>query len=303
MRMTNNILVNNVKRNISRNIYQLSKYDNMLATGKRINKPSDDPVGLVDSLRLSSRLQENAQFQANVKDAQSWLESSDSALGNVNKIIERVYELTMQTVNGTLEPEDRQKTMLEVRELRGELINLANSTYGDRYIFGGKDTKTLVYDETAYALTGGWNPELFSGNHNIVYEVGAGVTVPVNMQAQGAFGAGTANDIIANMQTLIDDMNADNVDAMKSTGITQLQQNIETVLASRAQIGARINRLEMSTDRLQELEINFTKLLSEVEDVDVAKTILDLKNQENVYRTSLAVGARIIPPTLMDFLR
>ena len=79
MRMTNGILVNTVKRNISRNLYQLGKYDNQLATYKRINKPSDDPVGLVDVLRLSSRLQENAQFQANAADARSWLESTDSA--------------------------------------------------------------------------------------------------------------------------------------------------------------------------------------------------------------------------------
>lgn len=299
MRMTNSILVNNVKRNISRNIYQLSKLDNMLATGKRINKPSDDPIGIVDSLRLSSRLQENAQFQGNVSDAHSWLESSDSALGSVNSILERVYELVVQTVNGTLEPEDRQKTMLEVRELRGELINIANTTYGDRYIFGGKDTKVKPYDPDTEA----WNINLFSGQHGIVYEVGAGVTVPVNILAQEAFGAGTADDLIANMQTLIDDMSANDVDALRTTGLTQLQQNMETVLACRAQIGARINRLEMTADRLQELEINFTNLKSKVEDVDVAKVILDLKNQENVYRTSLAVGARIIPPTLMDFLR
>ena len=153
MRMTNNILINNVKRNISRNIYQLSKQDNMLATGKRISKPSDDPIGIVDSLRLSSRLRENAQFQSNVSDAISWLESSDSALGSVNTILQRVYELVVQTVNGTLGPDDRQKTRLEIEELRGEIIDIANTTYGDRYIFGGKDTKVKPYD----ADTDAWN--------------------------------------------------------------------------------------------------------------------------------------------------
>lgn len=299
MRMTNNILINNVKRNISRNIYQLSKQDNMLATGKRISKPSDDPIGIVDSLRLSSRLRENAQFQSNVSDAISWLESSDSALGSVNTILQRVYELVVQTVNGTLGPDDRQKTRLEIEELRGEIIDIANTTYGDRYIFGGKDTKVKPYD----ADTDAWNVNIFTGDHIMNYEVGAGVVVPVNILAQEAFGAGTPNDLIANLQQIIDDITANDVDALENSGLVQLQQNMETILASRAQIGARINRLEMTEDRLQEMEINFTTLKSKVEDVDVVSVIMDLKNQENVYRTSLAVGARIIQPNLMDFLR
>ncbi len=296
--MTNGILVNTVKRNISRNLYQLGKYDNQLATYKRINKPSDDPVGLVDVLRLSSRLQENAQFQANAADARSWLESTDSALSSVNEILKRIYELTVQSVNGTLEAEDRQKTVLEIEELRHELVNIANTTYGDRYIFGGKDTKTKVFDEAADS----WNPQIFTGNHTIVYEVGVGVTIPVNVTAQEAFGAGTANDILANIQGLIDDMKNNDVDALGTTWIAQLQQNMETILSCRAQVGARINRLEMTLDRLEEMETNFTALKSNVEDIDVAKVILDMKNQENIYRMALSVGARIIQPSLMDFL-
>ena len=78
---------------------------------------------------------------------------------------------------------------------------------------------------------------------------------------------------------------------------------MDEVLSSRAEVGAKLNRIELAEERLKDLEINLNKLLSNVQDIDVAEKIMDLKSEENAYRIALAVGARIIQPTLVDFLK
>lgn len=293
MRITNNVLVNNLKRNLSRNLWQMDKLDTMLSTGKRINKPSDDPGGIVETLRFSTRIKENQQFQENVADAKSWLESTDSTLNSLNSILSRTYELTVRSANGSLSHEDRAAISAEVEQLINEVINIANTTYGDRYVFGGTNTLQETY-------TGGvWN-------HNatmIEYEVGPGIKIPVNVTADEAFQANSPEDLIGTLNTVLAHMNSDDTASLTGTDLGALQQNIDNVLASRAQIGARVNRLEMAADRLLEQEINFTNLQAEVEGIDPAKVILDMKNQENVYQAALAVGSRVIMPTLVDYIR
>mgnify|MGYP002411154018 FL=1 len=85
--------------------------------------------------------------------------------------------------------------------------------------------------------------------------------------------------------------------------LSEIDADMNNLLRVRADVGARTNRLELSADRLESDTVNFTKLMSLNEDVDTAETIMNLKNEENVYRASLAGGARIIQPSLVDFLR
>lgn len=293
MRITNNVLVNNLKRNISRNMRQLDKLDIMLATGSRINRPSDDPTGIVETLRFSSRINENRKFQDNVADAKSWLENTDSALNSMDIILNRIYELTVRSSNDSLSHEDRGAIAEEVEQLIDEAVNVVNSTYGDRYIFGGTNTLQKTYE------AGTWN-------HNdiiIEYEIGPGIKVPVNLTADEAFQANSPQDLLGTLQTVLNHMKSDDTAALGSTDLEALSQNIDNVLAARAQVGARVNRLDMAMDRLLEQEINFSALQSDVEGIDPAKVILDMKSQENVYRSALAVGARIIMPTLVDYIR
>ena len=100
MRITNSVLVNNLKNNLSRNIRLLGKIQLQLETGRRISKPSIDPTGIVESLRLTTRLKENEQYRNNVEGALGWLNTTDDALGALNSVIQRIYELTVQGSNG-----------------------------------------------------------------------------------------------------------------------------------------------------------------------------------------------------------
>lgn len=290
MRITNSVLVNNLKNNLSRNIRTLERMQNQLTKGRRINKPSEDPTGMVESLRLASRLRENAQFQDNVQDALGWLNTTDDALGSLTSALQRVYELTIQGANAPLDTDERLAICAEVKQIREEIGVIANTTHGDRYIFGGTNTTEKPYVE------GAWQHNATS----IQYEIGVGVEIPINLTAEEVF---VEPGVFETLQNIVDHLETNDAQALSEDDIGTIQAVIDEVLASRAKVGASVNRLEMTKERLEEQEINFSNLQAEVDGVDPAWVIMQLKEQESVYRASLAVGARVIMPTLVDFIR
>jgi len=288
MRITNNILINNLKSNMRTNIRNLEKYQTQLATGLRINKPSDDPVGLIDVLRLSSRLRDNEQYKSNVDDALSWLTTTDSSLDVLTSNLNRVYELAVYGATGTLTDDDRNALSAEIKRIRAQVIDIINSTHGDRYIFGGTNTRQEPYDGAS------WND-----NTDVInYEISMNVKMEINLTAQEVF---KENDMLGMLDNII--LHLENDASALNGDLDDIKYNLDKVLACRAEVGARMNHLEFTKQRLLEQQENYTAVLSEKGDIDPAQVIMDLKNQENVYSSALAVGARIIMPTLMDFLR
>ena len=147
MRITQGVLINNMLRNYNKNMAKMDKLNTQLATGTRINTPSDDPAGLVTSLRLRTKLHQNEQYKKNVSDALSWMEIADSALNNYNSVLQRVRELTVEAANGTNEPSSLKAIADELKQLKDEIGDIANTTLDDRYIFGGTRTMDKVYDK------------------------------------------------------------------------------------------------------------------------------------------------------------
>lgn len=268
----------------------MEKSQEQLASGKRINRPSDDPVGLVYSLRLRTALTELDQYSSNAEDAKSWLDTTDSALDESGTILQRIRELAVNAASDQLTQTERDAITQEVQQLKQQLVQVGNTTYAGKYVFSGTQTLTASFDNTG----------AYQGNNGAInYEVGVGVQIPVNVDGAKAFG---------NMFTVIDNFLADlappgNAADISNNVLGQLDTEINNQLEVRAEVGARVNRLDLATNRMDSDKVNLTGLLSKTEDVDVAQLITQLKVQESVYNSSLAAGARIVQPTLMDFLR
>jgi flagellar hook-associated protein 3 FlgL len=304
MRITNNMLINNMVKYIGNNLTRMDKYQAQLATGKKIQVPSDDPVVAARALKLRTDVAEIKQYQRNLKDAQSWLEITESALSDMGDIFQRVRELVVGS-DSIESPEDLQATKNEIIQLRTQLINLGNSAYAGRYVFTGFKTDQKLLDENGNFLLE------VSNNEQINYEIGLADSININVLGSDLFNNGadiTAGEVggpgkfIQDMNDLINAL--DTADYSAISGMAQrFSENLDNVLRIRADVGARVNRLELSANRLMNDNTNFTKLMSDNENVDMTDTIMNLKNEENVYRASLAGGARIIMPSLIDFLR
>ncbi|HEY8420136.1 MAG TPA: flagellar hook-associated protein FlgL, partial [Thermoclostridium sp.] len=145
MRITNNMLINNMLSNLSRNLNRVSKYQDQLASGKKISLPSDDPIIASRALKLRTDVAEIKQFKRNVNDATSWMEITETTLKQIGDVMQRVRDLTVDAANGTDTGNDMEKTKVEIEQLKTQMIHLANTTYSGRYIFSGfKTDKALL---------------------------------------------------------------------------------------------------------------------------------------------------------------
>lgn len=304
MRITNNMLINNMVNYIGNNLTRMDKYQSQLATGKKIQVPSDDPVVAARALKLRTDVAEIEQYRRNVKDAQSWLDMTEDALAKIGDVLQQVRELTVNGANGTKTAEDTQKISVEVKQLREQLIQIGNSTYAGRYMFSGFQTDRPLLDMN----TGDFLIDVDTSVENIRYEIGVGDDININVAGGDLFGNGgdalngTKGKLISDIDNLITALDAGDHTAVGDM-LTDIDDNIGNILRLRADVGARSNRLELSANRLESDKLNFTKLMSENEDADIAETIIGLQSEENVYRASLAGGAKIIQPSLVDFLR
>lgn len=279
-------------RNFNTDMTQLNNLEEKISSGRNINRPSDDPVGAVTALRFRSTITETDKYTANVDSANAWLETTDMALGQAGDVLKRVRELVLQGANDTLPADSRTAIAKEINQLRDQMINIANTTHDGRYIFAGFQTNNSAF------TTGG----VYNGDSGVInYEIGVNTKIPVNINGNAAFKG--AVDIFNLLTTIQNDLNAGSTPNLSNIDLHDIDSATSNLLNFRADVGARQNRLELTKSRLQDISANFTNLLSKTEGIDQAKVITELNAQQNTYQTALAAGAKIIQPSLMDYLK
>ncbi|WP_251554711.1 flagellar hook-associated protein FlgL [Neobacillus muris] len=295
MRVTQSMLNQNMLFNLQRSNQAMEKYQNQLATGKNITKPSDDPVTAVRGMFYRSSLNEIDQYKRNTDDGTSWMTATDEALNEVTSVLQRVRELTVQGENGANDDSARFAIAEEINQLKDHLGEVANTQMAGRYLFAGTDVKTPPYDAAAKQFTN-------TNTQNLQLQVGQNNNVQINVLGTDVFHYtedGTEG-IFKVLENLVTKFTAN--DSSAPTGLEELDSQIDNILKHRAELGARMNRMELSASRIEGLEISTTQMLAQEEDADMTIVITNLQAQENVQRAALSAGARIIQPSLVDFL-
>lgn len=291
MRVTQSMLSNNMLRNLSSSYERLSKYQDQISTGKKVNRPSDDPVVVMKGISYRTDLSEVQQYKRNFSEAYNWIENTDAALDNAGQALQRIRELVVEASNDTYDASQRQAISAEIKQLRDHLAEVANTKFGDKYLFNGANTTKKPVDLQANSGDGSF-PE---ATQPVEIELSKGIYLPVNVPGEKVFG----EQLFSDLKALTDDLDQGKNPA---SYLDQIDQHIDAINNARADLGARQNRLEMMESRVDNQEVIATKVLSDNEDVDYEKAITDLTAQESVHRAALAVGARVLQPTLMDFL-
>lgn len=288
--MSNNLLLN-----LQRSMSRLDRLNKQLGSKRQINLPSEDPVKAGDILRLRTAVRETEQYVRNTESAISWLEASDIVLKDVLEVIHRAKELANRGASTHLDETSRQALADEVYQLHDSLIQLANSTHGGRYLFAGQKTLTIPFVATGDddAVLG--EVEYEGDGQSIEFEIGMGVTLGVNLRGEELF-----MPVFQALQNLHDQLSGE---AEQNGVMQELDDALDQVLRRVSELGGKQNRVDLAHERLLDLTLNVNKLLSEAEDLDYAEAIMHLKMEEFAYRTALSVGARIIQPSLVDFLR
>lgn len=298
VRVTQNMLNSNMLRNLNNSLRNMDKLQNQLASGRKVSKPSDDPVVATRAMFYRSSLMENDQYIRNVEEAQSWMDMTDSTMDEIGNVLKRVRELLVYSGDGGMAPDDLRAIGAEVEELKNHLGTLANQQLNGKYIFAGTDTDKAPYDPTA---NGGEGDYINTNNSAINLEVSQGVYIRTNVDATKIFNYQSRDgNVFQVLNKIIAELKAGKPAVQFEDSIDEQYNNL---LAERATLGASVNRLELIKDRLDKQEVTITGLMSKNEDADIAEVITKLTTQESVHSAALGVGARIIQPTLLDFLR
>lgn len=276
---------------------RLSEYaatQDQLASGKRLRRPSDDPIGMNRALELRASLRAREQEGRNAADGKMWMDLADSKLQDVVGQLQRARELAVRGATYT-GPQEREAIALEIGQLRDDIVALANSTHQGRGLFSGFNAGDAVEK-----VAGTWTYVGDGGQIN--RRVSENEVVTINVTADVAFGFTAGTDIFTVLDNLEAALYADDTAGIE-TALGDVDTGLQTVLGGLGIIGARANQVETAMARNADDMITITQQLSSLEDVDIAEAVMELQLQQTAYEAALAAFAQSSQSSLVDFLR
>jgi flagellar hook-associated protein 3 FlgL len=296
-RITTGMLQRNVLADLNASTERLARTQTKLSSGKELTRPSDDPAAASKALVLREGLKGTQQHQRNVADGLAFADATEAALSTMTDLVQRARELVVQGASDGADATSREAIAKEIDQIAQALKEQANTSYAGRHLFSGTATTTAPYG-TADAYLG--------NTATIAREIGPGVSVSVNTTADQILGGGQAagdDKLLDVLRDVSDHLQAGDGVSLRGTDLARIDAGLDNLLTVRAANGALTNRLESASTRLAALEELSTKGLSDVEDADMAKTLIDLNTQTSAYTAALKAGANIVQSSLMDFLR
>lgn len=292
-RVTQNMMTERSLSALQGSLGRLSTSQEQLSTGQRVNRPSDDPTAASAAMKYRAAMSEQASFKRNSENALAWLGTVDTALSGMSSSVRRARELGLQGASsGTTSSTSRAALAAEVDQLRSGLVAQANASYLGRPVFGGLTSGSEAFDSTgAYVGVPG----------EVNRTVGNGVKVRVDV---------TGTDVVgANGDSLFDDLDALSAgltagdDTAIRAALAKLDGRLTTIGTVQATVGAAYNRAEAAGQTASDTGDDLRTRLSEAQDTDVPKAIMELQMQEVAYQAALAATARVMQPSLVSFLQ
>ncbi len=335
MRVTEQIIYSAIADSLQKNLQRLLYLNEQLATGKRINKPSDSPVDLTKALHYRVEIQSIEQLQRNSDEAQAYLNATEGVLSSVSEVLIRLKELALTGVNGDESEESRAAIAKEVQQLKKELLALANTKFRERYIFSGYRTDTEAFDPLTLSYQGD------DGIINVL--VDKGVLIATNLTGEEVFSYTLSSEEVVQLQdgryihyipgggttvnveirdvddtTVLDSFSFSNMlqmsqilaDALEADDVTRarallrpLDLSIEKVSQNIAEIGARLNLVEEVNNRNGDEKVDLRILLSGIEDADIVSLVTEISKTEAALQALRSSSMQLMNISLFDFIR
>ena len=303
MRVTQNITTNNFIRYIHQHATNLLKTQRQIATQKRINNSSDDPIGMGQVLGYRTTLAATDQYQENIEQGKTRLEFNEATLDLVSDLVNTARRLAADYSGSTLSVGERQSLALQVKDLYDQVMQMANSKYSGNYIFSGHATNAVPFSRDA-----DFNATYNGDDGELRIMVSDNVEVNIVADGRSIFqdAANGGVNIFDELKNLIDGL--ENPDPV--AGSAQIEATINSLQDGRDQINKRrseyapvLYRLQATDEYLTNLRPKVEEAMANLEQADITKAVVELQNLELAYETTIATAGRIIQPSLLDFLR
>ncbi len=292
-RISTNYQYSSYSQNIANTQQRYMQVQNQIGSGKRIQNPSDDPVGVASSVTMRSLKSAAERYQNNLKVGEGVLKFSEEALSESSTLFRRAYQLAVSGANAATDQTGREGMVREITEMQRRLVAVANSRGpSNNYLFAGQmvDTQPFTQNSTDITFNGDTNP--------IIVQTSPSETMQVNVNAGQMF-----VDAYATLESLKNNLQSGNAGAISGIDIAALQNVMHQLDVERGGIGAKLQQVQtLQTDYQRRID-EFSKNISEVEDVDMASAITEYHLAETAYTAALNVASQGFRLSLMDFIR
>ena len=288
MRITHQQATDSILSHLKRQTGRITKTQEIIASGKHINRPSDDPQGMARILDARQVLSSLEQYQRNIIQAELRTQTLETTLAAVDDFVESARGIA---AGAGLDPQMNASLASEIGQIRDQVIQLANQRLGDNFLFAGHNTATAPF----------LNDGTYTGDSGS-YRIRAGQTTEISLQVDGGTVFKATEDIFAILEDLQTALELNDISQVQSQidHLTRFQEHLQVV---RTEIGLAAAQLEVSNNYLDRFILNIEDNLADIEQANLTEAIMALQAHNIVYEAALAAAADLLQPSLLNFLR
>lgn len=324
MRITNASMVRSHLYDTQNNLTNMSKINQQISTSKVINTVSDDPHKAIKIMNINNEIKYTEKYNYNIDETVGWMNTTDGALDNVGNLLGEIKETILKVGNGTYSQNEMKSLNEDMNEKIKQLADTLNSTHGGKYLFGGSsvdDAPITVIENpdgtVKLEFSKDKNGQTIPNTDDLKADISSGINIDYNISVGEILNIKDGNgntvnllDEINNLSTLMNDIaNGDEQTAAKAkeTLLNDTKGKIDTlfdhVVNERTSLGVRVSTAEKIKELNDEDILNIQDVLSKTQDTDVVEKFIELKSAEMIYQASIQVGAKLIQPTILDYIR
>ena len=324
MRITNASMVRSHLYDTQNNLTNMSKINQQISTSKVINTVSDDPHKAIKIMNINNEIKYTEKYNYNIDESVGWMNTTDGALDNVGNLLGEIKETILKVGNGTYSQNEMKSLNEDMNEKIKQLADTLNSTHGGKYLFGGSsvdDAPITVIENpdgtVKLEFSKDKNGQTIPNTDDLKADISSGINIDYNISVGEILNIKDGNgntvnllDEINNLSTLMNDIaNGDEQTAAKAkeTLLNDTKGKIDTlfdhVINERTSLGVRVSTAEKIKELNDEDILNIQDVLSKTQDTDVVEKFIELKSAEMIYQASIQVGAKLIQPTILDYIR
>ena len=293
-RITPGILDDQMTSTLDADQLSIAQLQEKISSGQAITKPSDDPVGVVQSLSTQAALARGQQYQANAQDGMGWLGTANTALSSAVTQLYNIRNIALGAGSDSSQPSTYADLAQQVTGIRQELMALANTTYLNRPVFAGTSATTQAYDAAGNYLGSGASP---------TRTVAPGTSIPVSVT--NPFGSGSTGSVFAAVDQIISDLQTGtpaSIGNLTSTDLGKLDTALNSLSSASGQVGESFQQMQYLSAQAVSAQQTLSTRLAGIQDVNLAQAVTDLQMQQNSYQAALWATSKVVEPSLTQFL-
>lgn len=302
-RVTHQTIQRSTLANLQHNLGRMADLQNKLSGGKVITKASDDPGGTARTMQLRASQRATEQFARNADDGVGWLSVIDSTIQSSIASLRKARDLTVQGANsGAMGDVPRAAIASEIEGIRDALLAQANTSYLGRSVFAGTSSEGKAFTVTPPVPPATEPTYTWTGTPGATVErrLAPDTTVRADADGSAVFGEG-ATSVFALLDSIVADLRTPGgVDV--EPRLAQLDARMDTMLGEIADVGTRYGQMQTAQMATQKTLQDLTGQISAIEDIDLAEVMVEIQSQEVAYQAALGATARVLQPSLLDFL-